>query len=264
MASRAPRELWAERLHAFVAATRGDAERAEERETPRPRHVVYRETATAALERDPASVCASRVSELRAALTFLDQHGFRRSSQQRRFHEAFLRAAIRSIYKEHYETFESRIKAEQGWDDIGRDVLVVTPRRFGKTFSVALFAAAYIVSVPGCEVGIFSTGARASKKLLDLIKKFVELLLQDDDAPWQTCAVESCNAERLVLRKGVTADYRTVHSYPAQSKVLHTSHPARATVRHCAPLPLLPLLPLPRTGIVCVSSNLFKLHILLH
>lgn len=56
--------------------------------------------------------------------------------------------------------------------------MIVTPRRFGKTFSVAQYVAAFTAAVHGKEVAIFSTGRRASKKMLDLVfRQAVECVL---------------------------------------------------------------------------------------
>ena len=52
----------------------------------------------------------------------------------------------------------------------------MTPRRFGKTMSVGMFVAAYLYSVENAEICIFSTGRRASQKLLELIKSLIEKL----------------------------------------------------------------------------------------
>ena len=52
-------------------------------------------------------------------------------------------------------------------------VLVCTPRRFGKTWAVAMFIAALIYCVPNMWISVFSTGQRASSSLLDLTHKFV-------------------------------------------------------------------------------------------
>ncbi len=47
-------------------------------------------------------------------------------------------------------------------------------RRFGKTTSVAMFLAAYALCVSGSESCVFSTGKRASSKMLELIAQLVE------------------------------------------------------------------------------------------
>lgn len=39
-----------------------------------------------------------------------------------------------------------------------QEVLVVMPRRRGKTYATAMMAAALILTVPECSVAVFSTG----------------------------------------------------------------------------------------------------------
>lgn len=46
------------------------------------------------------------------------------------------------------------------FDNLKQQVLCLTPRRFGKTTSVAMFVAAYCLTVPRSEQCIFSTGRR--------------------------------------------------------------------------------------------------------
>ena len=53
--------------------------------------------------------------------------------------------------------------------------MISTPRRFGKTFSIAIFVACLCLSF-GCETVIFSPARRASRKLLERICEFVKLL----------------------------------------------------------------------------------------
>jgi hypothetical protein len=55
-------------------------------------------------------------------------------------------------------------------------VFLSAPRRFGKTISVSMFAAAMIFSCPNMELSIYSTCKRISQKLLRNIVKFLELI----------------------------------------------------------------------------------------
>ena len=57
-----------------------------------------------------------------------------------------------------------------------QEILVSTPRRFGKTISVSMFAAAMIFACPNMELSIYSTCKRISQKLLRNIVRFLELI----------------------------------------------------------------------------------------
>ena len=74
---------------------------------------------------------------LQKLLTRVDQRGFERSSQQLEFHVAFMKAAARVIYRGAWETERPAIMKKYGWDKSNSEVLISTPRRFGKTFSCA-------------------------------------------------------------------------------------------------------------------------------
>ena len=71
---------------------------------------------------------------LQKLLTRVDQRGFERSSQQLEFHVAFLKAAARVIYRGSWETERPAIMRKHGWEKSNSEVLISTPRRFGKTF----------------------------------------------------------------------------------------------------------------------------------
>jgi hypothetical protein len=70
-------------------------------------------------------------------LHMIDQRGYERSPHQLRFHDAFLRATARVIYRSDWSRRESEIKKKHGWDKTPSEILISTPRRFGKTFSYA-------------------------------------------------------------------------------------------------------------------------------
>jgi hypothetical protein len=59
-----------------------------------------------------------------------------RSSQQLEFHAAFTKAAARIIYRDTWATDAPQIMQKHGWTKVNSEVLISTPRRFGKTFSI--------------------------------------------------------------------------------------------------------------------------------
>ena len=75
---------------------------------------------------------------LEKLLKRVDQRGFERSAQQLEFHVAFMKAAARVIYRGSWETERPAIMRKYGWDKSNSEVLISTPRRFGKTFRCAL------------------------------------------------------------------------------------------------------------------------------
>ena len=108
-----------------------------------------------------------------------------------------------------------RILELNGWDTLDQEILISTPRRFGKTISVSMFAAAMIFSVPNLECSIYSTCKRISHKLLRNIQKFLDLIYVELAVP--RYRVIRCNMEEIVLKGPHSdTDVRIVNSYPSK------------------------------------------------
>jgi hypothetical protein len=102
-----------------------------------------------------------RIRRCRQALEALDRRGWQRSFHQRMFHDNFIRACARIFWKREkpgvFAKDHQKILEANGWDHLSQEVLVSTPRRFGKTISVSMFAAAMLYSCPNLEMSIYST-----------------------------------------------------------------------------------------------------------
>ena len=122
----------------------------------------------------------SRIDMCRKGLEALDRQGWDRSYHQRQFHEQFIRACARIFYKTEpagtFQRDQQRLLQGNGWTNLSQEILISTPRRFGKTISVSLFAAAMLYSAPRVELSIYSTCKRISQKLLRNIKRFLDLI----------------------------------------------------------------------------------------
>ena len=94
-------------------------------------------------------------------------------------------------------------------------MLISTPRRFGKTIAVSMFAAAILYSAAQVEVSIYSTCKRISQKLLRNVCKFLSLIYEG--AGREPMRVVRCNMEELVVQgpEG-SQDQRVVNSYPSK------------------------------------------------
>lgn len=140
--------------------------------------------------------------------------GYKRSKNQIEFHDAMIKACAKRIYGREIVGREEQVMRENGWSDLGQQVMIVTPRRWGKTTSVALFAVAIMLAVPGIEQAIFSTGKRASQKLLDLCYKMLS------NVPGMQDAVIRHNSETIWIQgPGGNNDIRKIYSYPSKVKV---------------------------------------------
>lgn len=159
------------------------------------------------------------IRKVREALETIDNCGWNRSYHQRMFHEQYLKASVRCFFKLYppgsFQRFHQKILMENGWDTLPQEILVSTPRRFGKTISVSMFCAAMVFSSPGIEISIYSTCKRISQALLKKVCLFLDLLFEKTKTP--KFKVIRQNQEELVLMGGVSRnDTRCVSSYPSK------------------------------------------------
>ena len=87
-------------------------------------------------KRQPGDVYQGDVNirTLRTLLSIIDGRGFERSPHQMRFHSAFERATARVTYRADWETQRPAIMKKHEWKSCPGEVMISTPRRFGKTF----------------------------------------------------------------------------------------------------------------------------------
>lgn len=174
--------------------------------TRRIRHGLYGTCAA-----NNVSLGDQRLQSMREVL----ENGFKwkRSKTQKRFHESFLNACIRFIYAEDTNAPDyAAILEKNGWSDLRQQCLCMTPRRFGKTVSVGMYVTALALMVP-CEQAIFSTGRRASSKLLELV---VTLLNQVTGAAER---IVKSNQE-MVWVSHPSGRISKISSYPSCAKTL--------------------------------------------
>ncbi len=125
----------------------------------------------------------------------VDANGYERSAHQVLFHDSFTRCCARIIYREEWPVLRPAIMQKNGWDACNSEVMISTPRRFGKTFSIAMYVAALSLAVR-CEVVVFSPARRASRKLLERCVEFLRVLDADErivEYNQEACRV--CNYE---------------------------------------------------------------------
>lgn len=154
-----------------------------------------------------------RLAKLREVLD--NYEGFVRSTGQRRFHEEFIKASLPHIYLSEFETHRDRILRENKMDRVRFEILVCTPRRFGKTTSVSMFCAALLATCPDMWISVFSTGQRASSALLDQTAKFFKMLTEDAFCLGGDERILKKNQEQLFTRGHTPDDVRRMFSYPS-------------------------------------------------
>jgi hypothetical protein len=138
--------------------------------------------------------------------------GVRWHKDQLRFLLAVRNNAIPGFYGASWAMHRERVCRAQRVSGNPRPVMFTSPRRWGKTTSMAGAAACYALTVPRSTQAIFSTGRRASQLALRQIYRMVCA------RPEWAAAVTTFNQEKLVLRFAPD-DERTVYSYPSNVRV---------------------------------------------
>jgi hypothetical protein len=161
----------------------------------------------------------ARMRRCRQALEALDSAGWQRSFHQRLFHDHFLRACARVFWKVEpggeFARDHQRILEANGWDHLHQEVLVSTPRRFGKTISISMFSAALVFSCPDLKLSIYSTCKRISQMLLQNIQMFLRLIYEVLKAP--RLKVVRANCEEIFLQgNDGLQDLRVCRSFPSK------------------------------------------------
>ena len=160
---------------------------------------------------------------LRDALEKLDKKGWKRSYHQRLFHEDFLKACVRIFWKGEedgrFAIDHQKILQTNSWEHLPQEVLISTPRRFGKTIGVSMFAAAMLYACPGVELSIYSTCKRISQKLLRNVVKFFMIMIEGNHKEYGFKVIRQ-NMEEITLQGwNGEGDQRTVNSYPSKVKI---------------------------------------------
>jgi len=135
--------------------------------------------------------------------------------------ESFIKSAAPLLFSHDPYVPWTLLCAAQGWSTpILAQCLVMTPRRFGKSTIVALFAVCLAVAIPGKDVAIFSTGQRISDTMLLLMRSIFEDIKRETGH----ALVLHWKHDKITIRDGKT-DRNTISSLPGVSKI-HTLPPS--------------------------------------
>lgn len=130
-----------------------------------------------------------------------------RSADQKAFHETFIEASLPHIYgKAIWPMVAARVLLRMRLERVRSEVLILTPRRWGKTTSVAMFVAAFLLEVPGVRVAVYSTGKRAS----DGVMAQVGAYLSAD--PTTAQRIVSRNKEQLFVSEFIPDGSKNRHA----------------------------------------------------
>ena len=110
---------------------------------------------------------------LRAPTLIAMENGITLDPVQHKFIEAFQFACAPRVYGADWESDKIKFYQTYKLDRIHYQVLCMSPRRFGKTWSIALFCLSLIWTVPNIIVNVFSTNQRTSNSICRLIRKWM-------------------------------------------------------------------------------------------
>lgn len=101
-----------------------------------------------------------------------------RSEDQKHFHNMFIEASLPHIYggRMAWPQVAERVMERMKIGKIQSEVFVLTPRRWGKTTSVAMFVAAVMLNVPGITVAVYSVAKRASGGVMSKVCEYINMI----------------------------------------------------------------------------------------
>ena len=176
-----------------------------------------------------------RLRRLDEALAAMDQHIIEsektsgRSPDQRWFHREMKKAIIPKLFRDDLDSNLDSLHREFSCTEFRREVMAITPRRYGKTWSVAMFVAAACYALEDSDQAIFSTGRRASRRLLDLVFRFLRAL-PGFEKSW----VERNNQEEIWINVG-DGSTRKISSFPSKVEVCARARALSALVCRLPP-----------------------------
>ena len=159
-------------------------------------------------------LCVRRIQE---ALAYMERHGFRRSKHQRIFHHIFTIASLQPLYGADLTQNLQRLLKKYDIKQMRSDVAATTPRRWGKTWSVAMWTAALTVTQRSHDTSIYSTASRVSKMMLDLIRRLIALMQRK--AKFSGKVTRIANNEELLYVTHENFE-NSVHAYPSSVETL--------------------------------------------
>ncbi len=152
-----------------------------------------------------------KMKALHRRLTELDVH-YPRSQQQREFHDAFIQACLPLIYGDDLSRYLVRILRSLNVDHLQSEVMICTPRRFGKTMGVVLYVVAFMLALSNAEVVVYSIGGRTSNMFSAQVYNVLVQLLGGDQR------IVVYNKETLVLIND-HGTKSTLKAYPSNSTI---------------------------------------------
>ena len=212
-----------------------------------------------------ASDGARRWAAMQRALDSLQTNGCKRSLDQTRFHDAMLVSCAQLVMGKHnLEAERDAMLAQLRRDQLPFGTLILCPRRWGKSTSVAMFCAALLYTCPRIRLLIMATQRKSASLLL---KSTLHYFTQFEDGSARIAennqfkftvrssdfAGSRAEALRTGAVSGVTACAPTAGSIRGESANLVLIDEA-AFVPVATLAVLAPLLSVENTSLICIST----------
>lgn len=136
----------------------------------------------------------------------------KRVEYQIQFHQEIILVCLPIIYKKEWASKSSIILKKYGLSKYRPELFFITPRRFGKTMCLVMFACAALYSIPNVSINIFSTCKNIAGKLKNQIVKYLRQM------PKIESLLKKCNENDVELMFSET-DIRTVSCYSSVVRV---------------------------------------------
>lgn len=110
-----------------------------------------------------------------------EANGFMLEAAQRTFVTEYLKACAPLIYGSDWDRSALRFLEKNRISKINYQVMALTPRRFGKTWSICVFVLGLLLCVPGIKVAVISQNLRTSVALVKIMMSFLFMLPDGKD-----------------------------------------------------------------------------------
>ena len=130
-----------------------------------------------------------------------------------------MNTVVRVLFKTdpvgYFERSFPALLEKNSWKSINQEILISTPRRFGKTISVCLFVAVLFFACPSVEISIYSTCKRISQKLLRNCIRFLNMIHHMLRVPYMEYIKKASDEVEI---QGVESKYdtRKLNLYPSK------------------------------------------------
>lgn len=153
-----------------------------------------------------------------AGIDIINEHSFAMSPQQSEILMMCLQAVLQQVFTQgELIKHLSFLLDFFGMDELFEDVIIQMRRRGGKTIVISCFIALFIVCMPEGNTNVFSSSARVSTAMKDVVRGVVHKLVAHGER-FRGCRIETDNKETLALRS-VHGTLNIVNFFPSNEKI---------------------------------------------